>query len=183
MLENILRLFDPLRVVAMDGNQNAALSDSPVIANRFIFGDTHTDEGSHESSDSASGAHTGQRRHDRSRRDERAEARNRQRADANQEAQRTADDATRTCSRTGALRSLGALLVREVFGSLVVGKQNRNVLMPESGCKKCIDSLLDLHPIGIEAECCRILSCHMLVSSALRSTNRKSTRLNSSHLG
>jgi hypothetical protein len=44
--------------------------------------------------------------------------------------------------------------------------------MPESGCKKCIDSLLDLHPIGIEAECCRILSCHMLVSSALRSTSQ-----------
>src|ERR1017187_3951649 len=124
MLENILRLLDPLGVVAMNGNQNATLSDAPVIADRFIFGDTHTDEGSHESSDRASSTHTGQRRHDRCRRDERAEAWNGQRPDSNQEAQRTADDATRTCSRTGALRSLGALLVREVFGSLVVGKQN-----------------------------------------------------------
>src|ERR1017187_7687588 len=129
MLENILRLLDPLRVVAMNGNQNAALSDAPVRADRFIFGDPHTDEGSHESSDGASGAHTGQRRHDRYRRDERAEAWNGQRPDSNLEVQRTADAATRTCPRNGALRSLGALLVREIFGSLLVGKQNRNVIM------------------------------------------------------
>ena len=107
------------------------------------------------------GAHAGERCHDRSRRNEWAETWDRERAYSNQEAQRAADGAARASSRSGALRSLGVLLVCEVFGSRVVGEQYRDVLIPKSGCEKGGNSLLDLNPIGIEAESCCILSCHI----------------------
>src|ERR1035437_6334620 len=145
----------------MDGNQDAALSYTAVIALGFVFRDTHTDQGSNESADSATRTYAGECCHDRSRGNKWAEARNRQRPYANQKAKRTADGATRTCPRSDALRSLGVLLVCGVFRPIVAGEQYGNVLMPKSGCEKGDNSLLDLNLIGIDAECCRVLSCHM----------------------
>jgi hypothetical protein len=54
LLQNILRPPDPLRVVAMNGNQNAALPYASVVPLRFIFRDTHTDPGAKQSADCAS---------------------------------------------------------------------------------------------------------------------------------
>jgi hypothetical protein len=44
--------------------------------------------------------------------------------------------------------------------------------MPESGREKGDNSLLDLDLIGIEAECCGILSCHIHVSFTFWSTGQ-----------
>jgi len=61
----------------MNGYQNTALSYAAVKAFRFIFRDSHTDQGSNQSSDGASNTHPGQGCHNRSGRDKRAEAWNR----------------------------------------------------------------------------------------------------------
>lgn len=156
----------------MDGKQNTALSYTAVIALGFVFRDTHTDQGSNESADGATRTYAGERRHDRSGRNKWAETRNCERPYANEKAKRAADGSTSTCSRRDALRSLGVLLVRKVFGSLVAGEQYGNVLVPESGCEQGDNSLLDLSPLGIEAECCRVLSCHMDVSFTFWSTSQ-----------
>ena len=100
--------------------------------------------------------------HDGSGRDKRAESRNRQGADPHEEAERTADGASGACSRGCAFGGLGILFVREIFGSLIAREQYGNVLVAEPGGEQGIDTLLYLSPIRIKAECCKILSRHML---------------------
>src|ERR1039457_6720272 len=106
----------------MDGNQNAALPHTAVIALRFIFRDAHTNQCSDQSPDSASHTHTGQRCREWPRRDKWAESRNSQGPYSDQEAKRTTDCSARTYSCRGAFRSFGVFLVYEILGSLVVGE-------------------------------------------------------------
>ena len=141
----------------MHRKQNASLSYTAVIALGFVFRDTHTDQSSHQSSDSAARTNAGQHGYDGPRGDKWAESRNGQSPDPHQEAKRTADGAPCACSRGGALGGLGVLFVREIFGSLIAGEQYGNILIPESGREQGIDCLFYLNPIRIKAECCKIL--------------------------
>src|SRR3954451_24526635 len=72
-LQDILRAFNPIRVVAVDGGQDLTLLDHAFIALGLVFGDAHSYECADDPADHPTGSGACQRTHDGSGCDEGSE--------------------------------------------------------------------------------------------------------------
>src|ERR1700733_15647655 len=113
----------------MNGKEDSALLDVSFISLRLVLGNAESDQGSHETANGSADAYAGERGHDGASRDERAYTGNRERADSRQNAQSPADCAAGQNAGGGAFGGLGVLLVREFFRSLIIRKQNRDIVI------------------------------------------------------
>src|SRR6266851_2261507 len=160
LLQDFLGSLDPLGIVTVHGEKDSSLFDSAFVAFCFILGNAHANQGSSYAADYSAGAGTSERGHDWTSGNQRADSGNRQRTDSGQPPQASADYRTRSCSSGGSLWRLGAFLVGEILGSLVLRKQNRDVGVPKIFLAQPVDCIFDADPGTINSKYCRIFACH-----------------------
>src|SRR6476659_3306228 len=85
LFEYVFSSADPIRIVAMHGQQDSSVLHQALIALGFVFRDTHSDESANEAADYPAGAGTRERSHNGTRSDEWPEARNRECSNSGQE--------------------------------------------------------------------------------------------------
>ena len=124
VLERVLSPGYLIRCAAMDGKQGTAILHGSLKALCLIFGYTHPDKSTNNSTHSSTNPKARERAHDRPRRNQWAHTGNRKGTDTCEEAKRAANDAARRYTGDSTLGGLSVLLMREGTGALVVGKKN-----------------------------------------------------------
>src|SRR3954453_20791765 len=117
LLENIFGQTDPIRIVAMYGQEDSAVLDQAFVALGFVFRNAHSDQSANQPAHDAASAGTRKRTHDGTCGDERPKAWNGECTDSGQKTQRTTDDRSRSGARRRAFRGFGSLFVGEFLGS------------------------------------------------------------------
>src|SRR5687768_520968 len=84
--------MNPLGVIRMNGEKNAAAFDATLVACRQVLGSAHSDESSSQAADCSADTHAAEHGHDRTCGHKRPQTWNGQRADANKPPKRSADD-------------------------------------------------------------------------------------------
>src|SRR5580704_19153523 len=102
-LHQFLGSLDVIRSIAMHGKEDASFLHAALISLCFIFGDAEADERAGKPTHGAAHTNTRQSCHDWASGDKRANSGNGQRADARQQAECSAKDCSRACSRGSAL--------------------------------------------------------------------------------
>ena len=123
----------------MHGDEDAAILDAAFVALGLVLGNAHADECSDEAADCSANAETRECAHDGTRSDERTDAGDRERADAGEKTERAADDTADAYAGRGAFRRLGVLLGRELTRAVIVGHEDGDVLIGETGRDETVD--------------------------------------------
>src|SRR5207302_7113347 len=103
---------------------NSAFSNPPFVALGLILGNTQSNQGSSDATDSATHANTSQGGHNRTSSDERAYAGNRQRTNSGQPSQSSADHSPCACACGGTFGRFGAFLGGKIFRTFVLREQD-----------------------------------------------------------
>src|SRR5579875_495544 len=159
--QDFLRALDPIRIIAVDRQQDAAAPYPTLVAFRLVFGDAHSRKRAGYAADRSTYAEAGKRRHDRSCGNEGPDSGNRQSADANQPSQGASDHPSGHAPGGSALRSFSALFVSEILRSCILRKENRNIGIPKSCRLERIHAALDACIIGVNAENSSIFLRHL----------------------
>ena len=138
----------------MNGKQNAARFDVSFVALGFVLGDAHPDECANQTADSAADSQAGQSAHDRACRNKRTDPRNRKSADPGQQAQSSTDHSAGRNSGGGSLRRFCILLMGEIFRSLVVLEQNRDVVVGETFLPEALNDPFRLICVVVNPKYC-----------------------------
>src|ERR1700688_2664818 len=148
----------------MHGKQNTAFFYASFISLGFVFRDAHSDERACKAADNSARTRARKSCHDRAGGDERTEAWNRQRSDADKPAQSPANHRSGSCSGGGPFGGLGGLFVSKILGSLILGKQNRDIGAAEPVGAQDINCRLCACAIRINSKNSRIFACHRKLS-------------------
>src|SRR5664280_350171 len=150
--EDLLRPFDFCGVLGVDRDEEVARLDLAFIAFGFDLGDAQTDQPAGDAAHGRSDRRTTQRGDNRSGGDEGADSRNGQGANPGDPAQRPAYDDARAGTGDSAFRGFGVLLVREIAGRPLVGKQHGDVVVGEVCGFELADNAISLLARGGDDE-------------------------------
>src|SRR5262249_8418584 len=132
--------LDPVRIVAMDREQDAAIPHHAFIALGFVFGHAHAYKSANDSADYSGAASPGQSGHEWARRNERSESWDRQCSDTGEQSERTADDHTGSCTSSCALGCLGAFFMHKILRASVVRQQSADIFASKPTFNERVDA-------------------------------------------
>src|SRR5580658_10727759 len=113
--QNLLGPLDPLRILAVNREQNAAVFNPAFVAFRFIFGNPHANQRARDATDGPSYASARQCSHNGSGRDKRPQTRNRKCTHAEQPSHRAAEYYSGSSTRGRSFWRFSAFLVGKIF--------------------------------------------------------------------
>ncbi len=106
----------------MNGEQDSASLDSSFVAFGFVLWNAHAYKSAEKATDGSTNSESCECGHDGTSGDEWTDARDSKSADAREEAEGSANDASGGGACSGSFGSLGALLVGEGAGGFVIGE-------------------------------------------------------------
>lgn len=110
----------------MNGKQNSAFFDVPLVSLRFILWNAHPNECADQAADRAADSEARKSAHNGTGRNKRANSGNRQSADPSQQAKSSTNRTAGGNSGSGTFWRPCILLMSKIFGALVFREQNRD---------------------------------------------------------
>src|SRR5579862_5228068 len=101
----------------------------PFVSLRFVFRDSHPNERANNTAECATGSEASKSGYDRTGRNQWTESGNCKSADPDKQSQSSTDHSAGRNSSGGAFWCFCALVVRKVFRTFVVRKQNRDIVV------------------------------------------------------
>ena len=149
-------MFGPVTVVAVDGEQDAAILDAPFEAFRFVFGNSHSNERSSHAADRTARSDSRQGGDQGPGSDKRSEAGNGDSANSDQPPERSAEHSPGCHPGGRPFRSLRAFFKRKIFRTHVFREEHGDVRVSETGLFQRSDAVLGREPVWINSEYCRV---------------------------
>jgi len=144
IFEDFLGAIHFIAVLGMDRDEVISFSDAVFIALRFQLWNAQADEAASDAANGCSSSGTTEGGEKRTGCNEWTHARDGECAEADEEAEGSAENAACTDSRYRAFRCLGILFVSELVGGILVRIEDGDVVVGEAGVDKAIDDLQGL---------------------------------------
>ena len=148
------------RGFAVNGDEDAALVDTALVALGFELRNAHADQCAYQATNCAAYSEPGECAHDGTGGDERTDSRDSERSDSGEQAQGSADDPADTHAGGSALRRLGVLFRGKLLRMAFVGHQDGYILVGEPGRCELVDCAFCRFATGEDSESCCVFTCH-----------------------